>query len=145
MCVVKSCNEHAGESPVCGNTTGSAWSQNRVLGVASREVALSVDRSCAGRNAFSSVKVSSPDNILRGGRPTMEQGMQHRRLTHDGTTGVQVHGMYRRLVTKHKSSASSRRNACTPRARVASQDQKIKQVTILAAEVRCLHSSEDAA
>ena len=153
MCVVKSCTQPVGESPTRGNGTteeaasscGSGESSRyRVLGVASRGAGLSVDRNCAGRNANSEagVKVSSPDNNLRGGGPSMEQGTQHRRLAKVGTTGVQVHGMYRRLSTEHKRSASSR--GCHFISSPSSQRQgmKAKVRVILEAEVRCPHSSE---
>lgn len=149
MCVVESCAQPVGESPtrengtteeVASSCSSGESSRYRVLGVASRGAGLSVDRDCAGRNA-SSVKVSSPDNILRGGGPSMQQGTQHRRLQSVGATGVQVHGMYRRLSTEHKRSASSRGNAGSA---PSSQGQglKAKARVILEAEVRCPHSSE---
>lgn len=141
MCVVKSCTQPAGESPARENTTGATWARYRVLGVASRDAGLSVDRNCAGRNALSGVKVSSPDNILRGGRPIMEQGMQHFRVENESTTGVQVHGMYRGLSTKHKRSVLSRGNEFVSCPRVHAQGLKAKRQTILETEVRSLHSS----
>jgi hypothetical protein len=151
MCVVESCAQPVGESPTLGNGTpeqaasgcsSRESSRYRVLGVASRGAGLSVDRNCVGRNA-PSVKVSSPDNNLRGGGPSMKQGTQHRRPQSVGAAGVQVHGMYRRLSTEHKRSASSRgRSTSDPSSQ--SQGLKAKVRVILQAEVRCPHSSEAA-
>jgi hypothetical protein len=118
--------------------------RNRVLGVVPRGTGLSVDRDCAGRNALSGVKVSSPDNILRGGRPFMELGIQHLRLENAGTTGVQVHGMYKWSSSERKRSASGRGTEVDSSPRVHIQGVKAKFKTIPNAEVRCPHSSDEA-
>ncbi len=91
MCIVKSCTQPVGESPTRVNgATGDAFSycyprklsRYRVLGVASRSAGLSVDRTCADRSALSGVKVSSPENNLRGGRPSMQQPQLMQHLNH---------------------------------------------------------------
>ena len=166
MCVVKlsstsGCGsaDEAWTSPVCENReTGDAAmscylrgpSQYRVLRVASRGAARSVDRDCAGRNA-SSVKVLSPDNhlisvvaehVCVGDQKSPSEGSTHLRV---GTTGVQVHGMYRRLVTEHKRSAQSRAEANRPWPRAEGQGVTTQSyAAILRAEVRCPHSSDEA-
>ena len=143
MCVVKSCIQPVGESPTRPNGAGVAHRRYRVLRGVPRGALRSVDRNCAGRNALSGVKVSSPDNTLRGGRPFMEQGMQHRRVENDGTTGVQVHGMYRRLNVEHKRSVLSRGEAPFPCLKSQRQGSETKARVTLETEVRCLHSSQE--
>ena len=141
MCVVKSCIQPVGESPTRPNGAGVAHRRYRVLRGVPRGALRSVDRNCAGRNALSGVKVSSPDNTLRGGRPSMEQGMQHLCVENTGTTGVQVHGMYRRLSTEHKRSTRSRGKVALPRLKSRGQGLETKERVILWVEVRCLQSS----
>jgi len=65
-------------------------------------------------------------------------------FTEMGTTGVQVHGMYRRPVTEHKRSAQSRVEANRPWPKAEGQGVLSKSAAILRAEVRCPHSSVEA-
>ena len=164
MCVVKlsstsGCEADEATSPVCGNrvTVDAAMrcyhrapSQYRVLrAVPPRGGPRSVDRDCAGRNA-TSVKVSSPVNhlisvvaehVFEGDQKSPSEGNTHLRV---GTTGVQVHGMYRGLVTERKRSAPSRTEAKRPWSRANGQGVMSKSGAILRAEVRCPHSSGEA-
>ena len=107
----------------------------------------SVNRDCAGRNARS-VKVLSPEKRLISvvaeqvwrSKTTLSEGSISRKA---GTTGVQVHGMYRRPISKRESSARSRVEAQRPWPRDERQGIIAKSKSILRAEVRCLHSSDE--
>ena len=169
MCVVKltptsGCGraDEARTSPVCENraTVGAAsccyhraLSQYRVLrAVPPRGGPRSVDRDCAGRNA-TSVKDVEPrqSSNFRGGRARMADRLNsgHAKSTPasrkgKGTTGVQDHGMYRRLVTERKRSVLSRTEAKRPWSRANGQGVMSKSEAILRAEVRCPHSSGEA-
>ena len=133
-----------------GNTRTS---QYRVLRAAPpRGGPRSVDRDCAGRNA-TSVKDVEPrqSTHFRGGRARMDDRLNSGQakatpvpLAGKGTTGVQDHGMYRRLMTEHKRSAPSRTEANRPWSRANGQGVMSKSGAILRAEVRCPHSSGEA-
>ena len=112
----------------------------------------SVDRDCAGRNA-TSVKVVEPRQScpFRGGRARTSDRLNSGHaeaasalLFGVGTTGVQDHSMYRRLVTERKRSAPSRTEAKRPWSRANGQGVMSKSGAILRAEVRCPHSSGEA-
>jgi hypothetical protein len=165
MCEVRSsrasgCGVTVGDpSPVRGDraTEGAAASCDlrasswyRVLRLSSRGDGRSVDRDCAGRNATSVKEVeprqsdcsvvaeqvftSQPEHRLR-------EGNTGRKV---GTTGVQDHGIHRRPVTEHLSSAGSRAEAKRPWPQTKGQGLKPKSEETLSAEVRCLHSSGEA-
>ena len=123
-------------SPVPGNTVRSGY---RVLGRLSRDNRLSVDRNCAGRNVLSDVKVSSPDKHLNFVVATRvlrsEATLGGIWLT--STTGVQVHGEYRRQLLELGRSLEGRPG----RGRVSGQGIKAKSQTIPTREVRGFHSS----
>jgi hypothetical protein len=145
-------------SPVGGNTSGSPY---RVLRGSPRGALRSVDRDCSGRNA-KSVKVSSPDKQLfpwwpsvYGAAKAVSDGPRVPCVTAEvspsgrtpqrrpsGTTGVQVHGMYRRPAVERERSARGRAMK-RPRLRVSEQGVTTEFKTIPRAEVRCLHSSEE--
>jgi len=163
MCVTKlpltsGCGRRATAepSPVGGSTSGSPY---RVLRGSPRGALRSVDRDCAGRSA-TSAKVSSPDKQplpwwpsvyaaakAASGTKRVPQGTAARRVVSAGlqrrvlgTTGVQVHGMYRRPAAERERSARGRATQ-RPRLRVSEQGVTTEFKTIPRAEVRCLHSS----
>ena len=165
MCVTKllltsGCGRRATAepSPVGGNTLGSPY---RVLRGSPRGALRSVDRDCSGRNA-TSVKVSSPDKHLFPWWPSnyvaakaisdgprvpcvtaevSPPGRTPQRRPSD-TTGVQVHGMFRRPAAERERSARGRAKL-RPRLRVDERGVTTEFKTIPRAEVRCLHSSEE--
>ena len=146
-------------SPVCGNTFGS---QYRVLRGLSRGRLRSVDRKCAGRNAYG-VKGSSPDRqlvpwwpsqygeakaISTGPRDQWRSamvGVQRRTSQRRpvGTTGVLDHGMYTRSTAERERSVLGRITKLRPRSRVSEQGVKSEFKTIPDTEVRCSRSSEE--
>jgi hypothetical protein len=163
MCVTKllltsGCGRRATvtPSPVGGNTF---WSLYRVLRGSPRGALRSVDRNCSGRNA-PSVKVSSPDKQLfpwwpsnYGAAKAASDGPRVPCVTAEvsppgrtpqrrpsGTTGVQVHGMFRRPAAERERSARGRASF-RPRLKVSEQGVTTEFKTIPRAEVRCLHSS----
>jgi len=109
MCARRSWHEPTGESPVRGNRDSEAAngrrrsmpSRYRVLRGLSRGNLRSVDRECAGRNA-SSVKVSSPVKHFIPWWPSKYRAAKATSASRKGagTTGVQVHGMYTRLMSE---------------------------------------------
>jgi len=145
-------------SPVCGSrATGDAAlrcylrapSQYRVLRLPSRGGGRSVDRDCAGRNA-TSVKDVEPrqspssvvaERVLAVRENPASEGSTSRKV---GTTGVQDHGMYRRLMMEHLRSAGSRAEATRPWPKTFGQGLRPKSEETLSVEVRCLHSSDEA-
>ena len=146
-------------SPVGGNTSGSPY---QVLRASPRGAVRSVDRDCAGRNA-SSVKVSSPDKQqfpwwpsdytaakaasdakrVPVGTATFRAMSAGTQRVAAGTTGVQVHGMYRRPAAERERSARGRATQHRPRLQVSEQGVTTEFKTIPRAEVRCLHSNEE--
>jgi hypothetical protein len=123
--------------------------RHRVLREASsRGDPRSVDRGCAGRNA-SSVKGLSPDSQTVAWWPSKYGGPGDRPAKaipagKAGTTGVRDHGMHRRPSAERERSAQSRVEASRPWPRAEGQGLRLKSAAILRAEVRCLHSSEEA-
>jgi hypothetical protein len=111
MCARRSWHQPTGESPVRGNRDSKAAngrsrstpSRYRVLReyFLSRGRPRSVDRECAGRNA-SSVKVSSPVKHFVPWWPSKYAAAKATSTSpvDVGTTGVQVHGMYIRLMSE---------------------------------------------
>ena len=163
MCVTKlplasGCGSK-GPSPACGNSFGS---QYRVLRGLSRGSLRSVDRECAGRNAYG-VKGSSPDRQLvtwwpsqyaeakavpTGPRDQLRSamvGVQRRTLQRRpvGTTGVLDHGMYTRSTAERERSVLGRTTERRPRSRVSEQGVMSEFKTIPSTEVRCSRSSEE--
>ncbi len=128
-------------SPACGNTV---WSQYRVLRGLSRGRLRSVDRECAGRNALSGVKVSSPDKLLISGMAEQVCSSEGN-IDSDwaiGVPGVQVHGMYTRLMLEpERSLLTAEANAMPLQA--GWQMQRHKSVFAARREVRCRRSSEE--
>jgi len=61
-----------------------------------------------------------------------------------GTTGVQDHGMYRRLMAEHLRSAGSRAVATRPWPQTFGQGLKPESEETLSVEVRYLHCSFEA-
>ncbi len=124
-------------SPVPENTFGSGY---RVLRDAmGRPIPRSVDRDCAGRNA-TSVKGSSPEKQYLPWWPSeyvAAKATSIRSLM--DATGVQDHGMYRRLVKELGRSPESRSGMI--------QTRKARLITKSRArsfgEFRCLHSSRE--
>jgi hypothetical protein len=127
----------------------------RVLRVTSRGVVRSVDREDAGRNASEGIEPrqtgtyvvvdqvwSREDSTEFAGhvqtRP-QEQDLRMNVPERDGTTGVQVHGMYLQLVSepgrspRHAESESNRNTR--------EQGLKTKFVRVGGGEVRCHRSS----
>lgn len=121
-----------------------APSQHRVLRAASsRDDPRSVDRGCAGRNA-TSVKGLSPDNQIVSvvaEQVCRSEGNIHRKV---GATGVRDHGMYRRPAVERERSVRSRVERQRPWPQGARQGLNAEWVSILRAEVRCPHSSDEA-
>jgi hypothetical protein len=164
MCVTKlpltgGC-EPKGPSPVRGNTFGSRY---RVLrAVPPRGGPRSVDRECAGRNAYG-LKGASPDRqyvqwwpsqyeeakaISMGPRVRMRtRVVSARRRTLQrrpiGTTGVLDHGMYTRSTAERERSATGRTTWKRPRSRASEQGVTSEFKAIPGAEVRCSRSSSE--
>jgi hypothetical protein len=115
----------------------------RVLRAATpRGAPRSVDRKCAGRNA-SSVKVSSPDRHLTfvvADQVLSREGSIDRRWMID-TTGVQVHGMYTRLMSEPERSLLRRARSASS---VQTDWQRVapKSAPVRLREVRYRHSSD---
>ena len=138
-------SEDKTSSPVPGNTIRSGY---RVLSASRRRDGLSVDRECAGRNVLSDVKVSSPDKhfisvvatrVLRSeATPEWDADATNQKNPH-GTTGVQVHGEYRRQLLELGRSLQGRRW----HVEFKGQDLSIKSKIIPRREVRWVHSSEE--
>lgn len=136
-----------GAAPRCDPRAPSRY---RVLRLPSRGGGRSVDRDCAGRNAASvkeveprqsrSFVVAEQVSTTTRGSPGSE-GSTSRKA---GTTGVQDHSMYRRSMTEHLSSASSRADAQRPWPVTSGQGLRPKSRATLDAEVRCLHCSLEA-
>jgi hypothetical protein len=129
-----------------------AYDWYRVLREAqSRGCPRSVDRDCAGRNAEVGVKGLSSEKPLFPWWPSRyDRGQNKGRAKaasvcrkQTGTTGVRGHGMYRRPMSKRERSAESRAEAQSPWLRVVRQGVNAESATILTAEVRCLHSSDE--
>ena len=123
-------------------------SQYRVLRAAvPRGTPRSVDRNCAGRNA-TSVKGLSPDKQLFPWWPSYYEDAkatpEATLVVAAGTTGVRDHGMYRRPAAERLRSARGRAATTGPGPRVEGQGVAAKFATIPRAEVRCLHSSDEA-
>jgi hypothetical protein len=147
-----------GSSPVCGNIFGS---QYRVLRAEpSRGGPRSVDRKCAGRNAFGVKGLSSDNQVimwwpsqyeeakaaLTGPRVRVRAAMVGaRRHTLQrrpvGTTGVLDHGMYTRSTAERERSAPGWTLEKRPRFLVSEQGVMSKFKTTPGAEVRCSRSS----
>jgi len=131
-------SEDKTSSPVPGNTIRSGY---RVLGGSRRRDQLSVDRNCASRKALSGLKVSSPDKLIisvvamRVCRSEATPRANHAR----GTTGVQVHGEYRRRLLELGRSPAGRAGKLEFRG----QRVKPKSEIIFTGEVRWPHSSEE--
>jgi hypothetical protein len=160
MCVTKlsstsgrSTAERQASRPVQSKTHG--W--YRVLRAASpRGGPRSVDRDCAGRNAIGGgmgmvgVKGLSPDNPTVGWWPSRYQRDQNTGrakaalVAKASTTGVRDHGMYRRPTTERERSAESRVEGKRPWPRGVRQGGNAESASILSAEVRCPHSSDEA-
>jgi hypothetical protein len=131
-------SEDKTSSPVPGNTIRSGY---RVLGERPRGRLLSVDRNCASRKALSGLKVSSPDKhlisvvamrVLRS-EATPKWNLESPR----GTTGVQVHGEYRRVLLKLGRSPRGRQG----NVQFDGQEFNIKSKIIPLGEVRWVRSS----
>ena len=127
------------------------YRQYRVLRAASsRGGPRSVDRDCAGRNAEVGVKGLSPEKPPLPWWPSrycrdQNIGRAKAALTlWVGTTGVLDHGMYSRPTSKRERSVQSRAEAKRPWLRDVRQGLKAESASILSAEVRCLHSSDEA-
>jgi hypothetical protein len=124
-------------SPAPGNTVRSGY---RVLrAVMGRPIPRSVNRDCASRKAFSGLKVSSPDKQLisvvamRVCRSEATPGD----LASTGTTGVQVHGEFRRRLLELGRSLKGRARLL----RFDGQGLISKSKIIPIREVRESHSS----
>jgi hypothetical protein len=125
-------------SPSPGNTVRSGY---RVLSVLRRRNRLSVDRKCAGRNALSGVKVSSPEKHLSSVVAT--RVCRSEAIPGDleslGTTGVQVHGEYTRQLLELGRSP----RGLPLMALFNGQDLIIEFKITPLREVRWSHSSEE--
>jgi hypothetical protein len=150
--------DEARTSPVCGSrATGDAAmrcylrapSQYRVLRPPPRGGGRSVDRDCAGRNA-TSVKDVEPrqssrsvvaEHVSKTSESQVSEGSTSRKA---GTTGVQDHGMYRRLMTEHLRSAPRGAEAKRPWPQTKRQGLRPESEVIPGAEVRYLHCSDEA-
>lgn len=124
-----------------GNTIRSGYHNWRLSPRGSRR---SPVRNDAGRNALSGVKVSSPDNRYFAWWPSYYADAKATPVREVnglsvGTTGVQVHGMYRRLVQELGRSLEGRSRTI----RVNGQSVMSKSKTISAREVRWLRSSKE--
>jgi hypothetical protein len=153
MCARQSWHQPAGVSPVrerrvnveaafsCDQRTPSRY---RVLRGLSRGRLRSVDRECAGRNA-SSVKVSSPVKHSVPWWPSKYEAAKATSTSHKdvGTTGVQVHGMYTRLMSEPGRSpmAGAHNSSQCPLAH--RQGMKAKSRATAVGEVRSRRSSEE--
>jgi hypothetical protein len=152
MCARQSWHQPAGERPVRGNRLRpeaasccdrADGSRYRVLREAmSRGIPRSVDRECAGRNA-KSVKVSSPVKQLRS--VVAEQVCSSEGSIDDprvvGTTGVQVRGMYTRLMSEPGRSPAAGAQQTSQRFLAQGQGMKAKFWVSAAGEVRSRRSS----
>ena len=159
MCAKQSLKQPAGESiqihtplapefeclsPVPGNTIRSGYLNWRVV---PRGAARSPVRNDVGRNAKprgSSVKVSSPDkhliSVVAEQVYRSEGNIVDRSANVNGTTGVQVHGMYRRLFEELGRSLVGRPEK-KRKVRFDGQGIATKSKIIPAREVRWSHSS----
>src|SRR5262249_12285240 len=120
-----------------GNTIRSGYHSWRL---SPRGSSRSPVRNDAGRNALIGVKVSSPvkQNVPEG--PShYEEAKATPEAQAEGTLGVQVHGMYRRLSQElgRSPSASSMKNSNCP------QDVMLKWPALLRREVRWFRSSKE--
>jgi hypothetical protein len=150
--------DEAWASPVCENrATGDAAmrcylrapSQYRVLRLLPRGSGRSVDRDCAGRNATSVKDVeprqSAHSVVAEHVSTTSESSVSEGNISREaGTTGVQDHGMYRRSMAEHLRSASGGVEAKRPWPQTEGQGLRPESEVIPGAEVRCLHSSDEA-
>jgi hypothetical protein len=131
------CEIQMPKSPTPENTIRTGYHNWRST---PRGVGRSPVRNDAGRNALSGVKVSSPVNQPVPGWPSKYEAAKATPLTLvRGTLGVQVHGMYRRLVQELGRSPASR-----TRNRIETQGQGVntKSKATPAGEVRWSRSSE---
>ena len=154
--------DKAWTSPVRGNgaTVDAAFScyhralpRYRVLRAAPpRGGPRSVDRDCAGRNATSVKEVEPRQSFrFRGGRAGIvdRRNSGHAKaapasFSGRGTTGVQDHGMHGGPVAEHLRSARGKAETTRPRPETNGQGLRPEFVATLLAEVRYLHSSEEA-
>ena len=135
-CRVRSQNQTP--SPISGNTIRFEY---RSWSVPPRGVPLSPVRKCAGRKALSGLKVSSPDKqfISVVATRVLISEATPGDLVLLGTTGVQVHGEYRRQLLELGRSPQGR----TRMFRVNGQGIRTKSKTIPSGEVRWVHGSEE--
>ena len=133
----RSCENLMPFSPAPGNTVRSGYP---IWRFAPRGSKRSPVRNDAGRNALSGVKVSSPDIHILPEWPSQYEDAKATPLTCvKGTPGVQVHGMYRRLLQELGRSLGDR-----SRISIVPHEQGVmsKFVTMSPREVRWLRSSE---
>jgi hypothetical protein len=152
VCARQSWHQPAGESPARGNrvNVGAASaatvrtpSRYRVLRAApSRGGPRSVDRECAGRNA-SSVKVSSPEKQNLPWWPSKYAAAKavSASISGAGTTGVQGHSMYTRLMSEPGRSPSGGAQRKSQRHLARGQGTVAKSWVSTDGEVRSRRSS----
>ena len=130
-------SEDKTSSPALGNTVRSRY---RVLRAAmGRPIPRSVNRDCASRKTLSGLKVSSPDKPLISvvAMRVLRSEATPDGLASSGTTGVQVHGEFRRVLLKLGRSPEGR----PMRVKFDGQGIKPKSKMIPPREVRWPHSS----
>jgi hypothetical protein len=105
----------------------------------------SVDRDWVGRNADVRVKGLSPENHIVSvvAEPVLAGRRQHS-TERVSTTGVRDHGMHSRPTSERERSAESRVEEKRPWPRDVRQGVNAESASILTAEVRCPHSSDEA-
>ena len=154
MCVTKLMST-SGKEAVVRRPSCSAWQKvygrYRVLRAApSRGGPRSVHRDWAGRNAEVGVKGLSSDNhfvpwwLSRYERDRNTGRAKAALALWASTTGVLDHGMSSRPTSERERSAWSRVEAPRPWPRDTRQGLNAESVSILRAEVRCPHSSDEA-
>jgi len=153
MCARQSWHQPAGERPVRGNRVNvevafgcdqRTPSRYRVLRGLSRGRLRSVDREFAGRNAIS-VKVSSPEMQSLPWWPSKYEAAKATPATQQeaGTTGVQVHGMYTRLMSEPGRSPSGGVQKTSQCHQTQGQRVTAKSWVSTGGEVRSRRSSEE--